>query len=206
MTHRWLGTDVSYEDALRLQEDLVAQNQANDGSNTLLQLEHSPVYTIGRTRDQSSLGDLTHLPFPVVEINRGGQATFHGPGQLVGYPIVDLREQGRDLHRYLRVLEEVLLTTLQHFGVTAQRRDGLTGVWVEDRKIASIGVGVRKWIAMHGFALNVTPECLGGFQAITPCGLDGVSMTCLHDEGSAQPSTEEVATIVHQQLEEALAL
>lgn len=205
LTERWIGTDVPYEDALALQEELVRDLHQSGGTSTLLHLEHAPVYTIGRTRDQSSLGEHTHLPFPVVEINRGGQATYHGPGQLVGYPIVDLREHGRDLHRYLRLLEEVLLTTLQDFDIRAQRREGLTGVWVEDRKIASIGVGVRKWIAMHGFALNVTTESLGGFQAITPCGLNGVRMTSLQDEGRAQPTTREVATIVHQRLSEALA-
>ena len=122
------------------------------------------------------------LPYPIYEINRGGQATYHGPGQLVGYPITDLNRCGRDLHNYVTALENALIETCARFGVQARIREGLVGVWVEDRKIASIGVGVKKWIAMHGFAFNVTRESLPPFQAITPCGIQGVQMTCLENE------------------------
>ena len=118
-------------------------------------LEHEPVYTIGRTPDRSSLRGGSHLPHPLFPINRGGQATYHGPGQLIGYPIIDLRRCGQDLHRYLRWIEDLLIELLADSGIAATTRDGLTGVWVDDRKIASIGVGVRHWISMHGFALNV---------------------------------------------------
>ncbi|MBP35279.1 MAG: octanoyltransferase [Roseibacillus sp.] len=199
MISRWLGTNVSYQDALQFQEEHVRQLQSGEAAETVFLLEHAPVYTIGRTRDQSSLGDTSHLPHPVFEINRGGQATCHGPGQLVGYPILDLHNYGKDLHAYLRLLEESLVTTLADFGVLARRREGLTGVWVEDRKIASIGVGVRKWITMHGFALNISPESLPPFLAITPCGIDGVTTTCLHHESSQQPDTQAVgkATLHH---------
>ena len=175
----WLGTDISYQDALALQEDHVSRIQAGEASETLFLLEHSPVYTIGRTRNRSSLGDSSRLPHPVYEINRGGQATYHGPGQLVGYPILDLRNYGKDLHSYLRLLERSLIDMLNEFGIKATVREGLTGVWVQDRKIASIGVGVRKWISMHGFALNVTAESLPPFIHITPCGIEAVSYTHL---------------------------
>ena len=187
----WLGSGVSYNEALTLQEETVASRLTGESGDTLFLLEHAPVYTIGRTRDQSSLGETAHLPHPVVEINRGGQATYHGPGQLVGYPILDLRAYGRDLHAYLRRLEEALIATLADYGITARRRDGLTGVWVDDRKIASLGVGVRKWISMHGFALNITKDSLPPFQSITPCGIDGVAMTSLHSESAERPTVQE---------------
>jgi lipoyl(octanoyl) transferase len=150
MDFRWLGT-VSYADGLALQNELVEQRHRGEIGDTVLLLEHEPVYTIGRTRDQTSLRDPGDLPHPVFEINRGGQATYHGPGQLVGYLILDLNVHGRDLHDYLRRIESFLIAFAGHFGMEAGRREGLTGVWVEDRKLASIGVGVRKWISMHGF-------------------------------------------------------
>jgi lipoyl(octanoyl) transferase len=126
------------------------------------------------------------LPHAVFETNRGGQATYHGPGQLTGYPILDLNTRGRDLHIYLRFLEEYLIRFSAGFGVTAQRREGLTGVWVGDRKLASIGVGVRKWISMHGFAINILATSTAAFSSITPCGLTGVEMTSLERESGMQ--------------------
>jgi len=179
-----LGT-VNYEDALRIQNKAVDDLIAGIGNEKLLLLEHEPVYTIGRTRDQSSLLDRELLPFPVVETNRGGQATYHGPGQLVGYPVLDLNHRGRDLHIYLRRLEEVLIALCGEWEVAASRRDGLTGVWVGEKKIASLGVGVRKWVTMHGFALNVLESSLVPFSNISPCGLPGVVMTSLEGEGAA---------------------
>ena len=188
----WLGPDIPYQEALDLQEDRVRKIHSGEAPETMFLLEHAPVYTIGRTRNQSSLGDSTHLPHPVYEINRGGQATYHGPGQLVGYPILNLRNYGQDLHAYLRLLEDSLIATLADYDVIARSRSGLTGVWVENRKIASIGVGVRRWVTMHGFALNVTAESLPPFLHITPCGLEGVTTTCLHDEAEESPSPKEV--------------
>ncbi|MEA3186539.1 MAG: lipoyl(octanoyl) transferase [Chthoniobacter sp.] len=201
---RWLGR-VAYPEALALQEELVrerAETIQNPKSKTqnrdvLLLLEHDPVYTIGRTPDQSSLRDPSQLPHPIVQTNRGGQATFHGPGQLIGYPILDLRERGEDLHRYLRTLENILIETCRVFGVAAHRREKLTGVWVEDRKIASIGVGIRNWITMHGFALNVCGD-LSPFSAITPCGIAGVQMTSLERESVNAASVETVAAAVSE--------
>lgn len=182
---------LDYAEGLEMQR--VAQTSLLDGRSqeTLFLLEHQPVYTIGKRRDQSSLRDSDSLPAPLFQINRGGQATYHGPGQLVGYPILDLRQRGRDLHQHLRCLEESLIHTCREFGITAGRRDGMTGVWVENRKLASIGVGVTKWISMHGFAINVTHECLMPFFAITPCGIDGVTMTCVAQEAGRDVSVAE---------------
>jgi len=189
---RWLGR-IDFEKALALQEEIVrGKIDRDDASDELLLLEHEPVYTIGRTPDQSSLRSAETLPHPVVQINRGGQATYHGPGQLIGYPILDLKKQGQDLHLYLRTLEEILIEVLQSYGITSARREGLTGVWIGPRKIASIGVGVRKWISMHGFALNVCGD-LSPFQHITPCGIANVEMTSMEKEAGRAISVEEVA-------------
>jgi lipoyl(octanoyl) transferase len=197
MKARWLGR-MAFADALALQEQLVADKRANQSSDVeLLLLEHEPVYTIGRTPDQSSLRGAGHLPHPLFPINRGGQATYHGPGQLVGYPIIDLRRCGQDLHRYLRWLEDLLVEMLGETGIVAATRSGLTGVWVEDRKIASIGVGVRHWITMHGFALNVAGD-LSPFAQIVPCGIANVTMTSIEKEIGRAFSVEEVAAIVEK--------
>jgi lipoyl(octanoyl) transferase len=187
---RWLGR-LAYRPALELQEQAVAERAAGQTPDRIFFLEHDAVYTIGRRRDRSSLGDAP-LPHPVEEINRGGQATFHGPGQLVGYFIFDLQKLTPDLHVFLRWIEEGLIALLAGYGLAAQRREGLTGVWIGDRKIASIGVGVRRWITMHGFGLNVGSD-LSGFQAITPCGIQGVSMTSLSRELGREISIEETA-------------
>lgn len=197
MNVRWLGR-VGFADALALQEKLVAERRSNDSlGDELLLLEHDPVYTIGRTPDQSSLRGAAHLPHPLFPINRGGQATYHGPGQLMGYPIIDLRRCGQDLHRYLRWLEDLLVETLGELGIAARSRSGLTGVWVDDRKIASIGVGVRHWITMHGFALNVCGD-LAPFNQIVPCGIANVAMTSIEKETGAGVSVVEVAGRVGQ--------
>lgn len=194
---RWLGR-IGYADALALQESIAAEKHAApERTDELLLLEHEPVYTIGRTPDRSSLRDPATLPFPLVTISRGGQATYHGPGQLVGYPILDLSVRGRDLHRYLRSLEDFLVEVCAHFGVATHRREGLTGVWVGERKIASIGVGVRHWISLHGFALNVCGD-LAPFAEITPCGIAGVVMTSLSRERGAELTVESVAQHVAQ--------
>jgi lipoyl(octanoyl) transferase len=188
---RWLGR-LAYAPALDLQEKTVAARADGGIPDQLLLLEHDPVYTIGRQRDRSSLGPAP-LPHPVVEINRGGQATFHGPGQLVGYFIFDLQKLTPDLHLFLRWIEEGLIALLATYELPARRREGLTGVWIEDRKIASIGVGVRRWITMHGFGLNAGSD-LSGYEAITPCGIAGVTMTSLSRELGREISVEETAT------------
>ena len=190
---RWLGR-MSFEEALRLQEEIVAKKRVDDSlGDELLLLEHEPVYTIGRTPDQSSLRDVAHLPHPLFPINRGGQATYHGPGQLIGYPIIDLRRCGKDLHHYLRWLEQLLVDMLADVGVAAETRPGLTGVWTKGRKIASIGVGVRHWITMHGFALNVCGD-LAPFEHIVPCGITNVTMTSIEKETGRTWSVAEISS------------
>ena len=206
----WLGR-MEFAGALALQEKTVAQKRKNpSSSDELLLLEHEPVYTIGRNPDRSSLsttgrirrGELgaAHLLHPLFSINRGGQATYHGPGQLMGYPIIDLRRCGQDLHKYLRWLERLIIEALAGYEIAATQRKSLTGVWVEDRKIASIGVGVRHWITMHGFALNVCGD-LSPFDQIVPCGINNVAMTSMEKEAGRTFSVAEVAKAV-----EALAM
>jgi lipoyl(octanoyl) transferase len=198
----WLGR-MNFADALALQDEIVAKKRNDrDVEDQLLLLEHEPVYTIGRTPDRSSLsatgrirgGELgsAHLPHPVFSINRGGQATYHGPGQLIGYPIIDLRRCGQDLHKYLRWLEQLLIDLLALYDIAAQRRESLTGVWIENRKIASIGVGVRHWISMHGFALNVCGD-LSPFDHIVPCGINNVAITSMENETKKSFTVDSVA-------------
>ena len=190
----WLGRK-DFASALALQEKIVAAKREDPSQlDELLLLEHEPVYTIGRTPDQSSLLGAAHLPHPLFAINRGGQATYHGPGQLMGYPIIDLRRCGQDLHKYLRWLEHLLIELLAEHGIEASRRESLTGVWVGGRKIASIGVGVRHWITMHGFALNVCGD-LSAFNHIVPCGINNVAMTSMEKETGQAFSVAGVATV-----------
>ena len=171
--------------------------------DVVLLLEHEPVVTIGRgSRDDTVVASgrlLADCGIETVEIERGGDVTYHGPGQLVGYPIIDLKRYRTDLHWYVRRLEEALIIALSELGLEAFRAPGLTGVWVgvdgdadsmplrvasgTARKIASIGVHVSRWVTWHGFALNVSREPLDNFRLIIPCGIDGVRMTCLHAEG-----------------------
>ena len=166
-----LGT-LEYDRALERQEAALEAVGAG-GSEKLLLVEHPCVYTIGRGGDAANLrGAPERLGVPLFRVSRGGDATFHGPGQLVAYPILSLDREGRDLHRYLRHLEDVLIRTLVHFGISGNRVAGKTGVWVAGRKIASIGVGVRRWVTYHGVALNVTTD-LEYFRAIVPCAIAG---------------------------------
>ena len=189
---RWLGR-MEFADALALQEEIVAKKREDRSlGDELLLLEHEAVYTIGRTPDKSSLLGSARLPHPLFAINRGGQATYHGPGQLMGYPIIDLRRCGQDLHRYLRWVEQLLIELLVDYGITASRRESLTGVWVGQRKIASIGVGVRHWITMHGFALNVCGD-LSPFNYIIPCGINNIAMTSMEKETGGAFSVLDIA-------------
>ncbi len=189
---RQLGR-MEFADALALQEEIVAKKREDRSlDDELLLLEHEPVYTIGRTPNKSSLLGSAHLPHPLFAINRGGHATYHGPGQLMGYPIIDLRRCGQDLHRYLRWVEQLLIELLLDYGITASRRESLTGVWVGQRKIASIGVGVRHWVTMHGFALNICGD-LSPFNYIIPCGINNVAMTSMEKETGGAFSVLDIA-------------
>jgi lipoyl(octanoyl) transferase len=189
---------MEFAQALAFQEQVVdKKGQDRSMPDALFLLEHEPVYTIGRTPDRSSLLGGAHLPHPLFSINRGGQATYHGPGQLMGYPVIDLRRCGQDLHKYLRWLEQLLIDLLAQYDIIAQRRESLTGVWVENRKIASIGVGVRHWITMHGFALNVCGD-LSPFGHIVPCGISNVTITSMEKETKRAFTVAEVAAVLEK--------
>lgn len=172
---------LPYRTALALQEELL-ERRHQGGEDILVLLEHPPVVTLGRGASEENLmvttAELARRGIDLERVGRGGDVTYHGPGQVVGYPIVDLGPLGRDLHRYLRLLEAALIDTLASFDVTGGRIAGKTGVWVDGKKVASIGVGVRRWVSWHGFALNVSAD-LSGFDTIVPCGLPGVRMTSL---------------------------
>ncbi len=163
-----------YADARARQEELVAQRIAGNAPDTLVFTEHEPVFTVGLRQgaDRHLVWDAARLAregIEVVATNRGGDITYHGPGQIVGYPVVSL-DHLRDLHAYLRFLEQVLIDTVARFGLAAARRPGLTGIWIGQRKIAALGVAVRRWVAYHGFALNVNSR-LDHFGGIVPCGI-----------------------------------
>jgi lipoate-protein ligase B len=181
-----------YEDAHRLQKELVERRIADEVGDQLILTEHEPVVTLGRG---SQPGDVAGVELPVFEIERGGEATYHGPGQVVAYPIVKLAERRRDLHGYLRALEEVVIRVLGEFDVEGRRRSGLTGVWIGDRKVCSIGVAVRRWVAWHGFALNVHTD-LEAFHGFNPCGLEPDVMTRLVDHADLAPGTLLVEVLV----------
>jgi lipoate-protein ligase B len=191
---------VSYGEALDLQRRLAQERIAGTIPDTLLLLEHPPVVTLGRGWKSSSLpvepDALRARGIEVHEIERGGDVTYHGPGQLVGYPIFDLQQHRTDLHWYLRQLEEALIVALGDLGIPAERNAGYTGVWTAGRKIASIGIHVRQWVTWHGFALNVTTD-LSAFDLIVPCGIQDVVMTSvvkqLADRGRTMEDGEDMA-------------
>jgi lipoyl(octanoyl) transferase len=172
---------MPYAEALQLQRSLAGQRMTGELTDDLLLLvEHEPVVTLGRGTQRQSLllnaAELARRGVGQFEVERGGDVTFHGPGQLVGYPILDLREHREDLHWYLRVLEEGLMLGLGELGIEAVRNPGLTGVWTRGRKIASIGIHVKQWVTFHGFALNINTD-LSYFDLIVPCGIRDVVMT-----------------------------
>lgn len=188
---------MEYHAALALQERLAAAIAAGTGDETLLILEHPPVYTIGRGGTPANILDPS---VRVERINRGGDVTWHGPGQVVGYPLVNLGQRGRDLHCWLRFLEELLLRTLAVFGINGRCYSGSTGVWTEKGKIAFIGVGVRRWITLHGFSLNVDPD-LTAFSRINPCGIPGCPLTTMAGEGGRALSRDAVRMRLMQEFE-----
>lgn len=189
----WLGT-VEYEHALRLQDAMVEARQSGAVRDTLLLLEHPHVYTLGRGASERFLV-APPAGVPIHRVSRGGQVTYHGPGQLIAYPILKLDGPARDVHAYLRALEDVIIRTLSAYGIGAERRIGLTGAWVGQRKIASIGVGIRRWTTLHGLALNVNTD-LGFFERIVPCGIEGCAMTSLSREGRAEVTTANAARVL----------
>lgn len=184
-----LGT-MRYSAALDYQREMARRRIAGDlDQDLLLLVQHPPVVTFGRSSRQKNLtADPTLLAarnVELFEVERGGDITFHGPGQLVGYPIVDLTRHKLDLHWYLRQVEEVIIRALAEFGIIAERSTGFTGVWTKGRKIASIGVHARDWVTWHGFALNVSTD-MTYFELIVPCGIDGVVMTSIERESGGK--------------------
>lgn len=181
---------MDYRTGLALQEQLVERKQREPSADILLFVEHSHVYTLGRGGDESNI--LAPQEVPVYRTSRGGDVTYHGPGQMVVYPIIDLRSKLRkDVHRYVRNLELSAIRTLRDFGLEATRRPPYTGIWIGDRKIAAIGVAVRRGIAFHGLALNVNPD-LNYFKRITPCGLAWAEVTSMAKELGKEQSAESV--------------
>ena len=176
-------------------EQVNALHASGDDGGILILLEHPPVITVGRSGSDGNIivpkDLLAAQGLTVHETSRGGDVTYHGPGQIVGYPILPLKFHGKDIHRYLRNLERVLMRTLEAYGIPSFRRDGLTGVWTERGKIVSIGVAVRHWITYHGFAFNVAPN-MDHFRLINPCGLVGVRMTGMVDFLETTPMRAEV--------------
>jgi lipoyl(octanoyl) transferase len=213
---KWLGT-VAYADALELQQRLVEQRKSEAIPDTLLLLEHPPVITLGRAAHRSNViaGDdyRSAAGVELFETGRGGDVTFHGPGQVVGYPIIGLAPDRCDIRRYVRDLEETMIRTAAEFGVTAGRVAGLTGVWVGEEKLGAIGVRISRWVTMHGFAFNVRTQ-LEYFDMIIPCGIQDHGVTSLEKIlGPATPAVEEVAAslarhfgvVLGRQMTEAMA-
>ena len=170
----------SYQDAWDLQKNIQARRIAGNDRDTLLLVEHEPVYTFGKNANQNHL--LQHYPenVQIFNIERGGDITYHGPGQLVGYPILDLHNYKKSISWYMRSLEQVIIDTLDIWGLKALRKEGLTGVWVGDEKIAALGVRISRWVTMHGFALNVNTD-LQYYDGIIPCGILEYGVTSMEN-------------------------
>ena len=178
---RWrFAGRVAYGEALALQKETVRRRVAKEIPDTLILIEHPPVITMGKMSKKEHLLGI-RPDVEVVETPRGGDVTYHGPGQIVGYPIIDLTVSKVDLKKYLGKLEEVMIRAVATYGITAGREEGMTGAWVGDRKIGAIGVRVERWVTSHGFALNANND-LGGFDLIIPCGLKGKGVTSIARE------------------------
>src|SRR3954471_4217357 len=190
---------TGYADAWQRQEELVARRNAGEIGDTLVFTEHDPVYTMGvrKGAEQHMIWDEAELArrgIAVFKTNRGGDITYHGPGQIVGYPIINLAAR-KDLHAYLRLLEQVLINTVGTFGLAAARREGKTGIWLGTRKIAAIGVAVKKWTTYHGFALNVNVD-LAPFSGIVPCGITDGTVTSMKQELGHELDLTEVKRVL----------
>ena len=190
---------VTYENGMRLQQKLVEMRQRDEIADQLLLLEHPPVITLGRGGDETNLlATPDHLAAEGVrfyETTRGGDITYHGPGQIVGYPILHLGENNRDVRKYVSALEEVLIRTVAEYGITAERVDGRRGIWVGNDKIAAIGVRIARWVTSHGWALNVSTN-LDHFRLITPCGIQGMGVTSIEQEIGRKVPLDEVRAVL----------
>jgi lipoyl(octanoyl) transferase len=205
---------LAYAEGLALQARLVAERQAGRIADTLLLLEHEPVFTLGRTTRMEHVllpeRALRERGFDVCETGRGGDVTYHGPGQVVGYPVLDLSPDRRDVHRYVRDIEEVMIRTCADYGVEARRVAGLTGCWAGEAKLGAIGVRIARWVTSHGFAFNVSTD-LTPFELIVPCGISGRGVTSLEKllgrsvclDGVMDRLAAHLSTVFERELQEA---
>lgn len=195
---------VSYGIAWEIQRQMVQERRNGQCEDSIILLEHDPVFTIGRAGSRNNIivpdTKLKTEAVNVFEVDRGGDITYHGPGQLVAYPIMDLTLHGRDLHLYVRQLEEVIIRTIALYGIEGWREQGLTGVWTEKGKVAAIGVGVKGWVSMHGFALNVNPD-MKYFGMINPCGITNRPVASMRGFG-IKASLEDVADVLLEKFAE----
>jgi lipoyl(octanoyl) transferase len=186
---------IDYKEAWDLQKEIFSSRVLGEAKDFLLLLEHPNTYTLGKTAHRENLkGSEDYLKennISVYDIDRGGDITYHGPGQIVGYPIIDLNNWYKDTHKYLRALEEVIIKTCSEYGLDCERNSKHTGVWIGDRKIAAIGIKVSRWVTMHGFAFNVNTD-LDLFNGIIPCGIQDKSVTSLNKELNSQINIQEV--------------
>ena len=189
-----------YQQTWDLQKKLQSRRIKNEIEDTVLLVEHEPVYTFGKNADENHL--LQNYPDDVniFHIERGGDITFHGPGQLVGYPIIDLHNYKMSISWFMRSLEDVIINTLMHYGIAANRKEGLTGVWVKDEKIAALGVRISRWVTMHGFALNVNTQ-LHYYDSIIPCGIFEYGVTSMEKVLNKEIDMDEVKHVLIQQFE-----
>lgn len=175
---------IDYAEALKIQREFVSRRRLNEISDSILIAEHGSVFTIGRSGSRKNLlvdeGILKKEGISVLDVDRGGDMTFHGPGQLVAYPIIDLKGRGKDLHNYLRELEEAAILFLEKYGIAGKRIKDATGVWVDNKKIASIGIAARDWITYHGLSININLD-KKFFAMINPCGMKGIEVTSLKE-------------------------
>ena len=184
---------VPYEEAWELQRDIHARRLAGACSDTLILLEHPPVYTFGKNADHGNLLDARDAL--TIQSDRGGDITWHGPGQLVGYPIINLEDHKKSVSWYMRNLEEVIIQTLDHFGLKAERIAGMAGVWIGDKKICAMGVRLSRWVTMHGFALNVRPD-MSYFNGMIPCGIQGKGVVSMEQLLGPQIELQDVKPIL----------
>ena len=184
-----------FKEVWDLQKELVKKRQYGQIKDTLILAEHEPVYTLGKNANENHILQNSPRDVKTYQIERGGDVTYHGPGQLVGYPIIDLHNYNKSISCYMRSLEQLIIDTLAEFRVTAERKDGLTGVWVGDEKIAALGVRVTRWITMHGFALNVSPD-LTYYSGIIPCGIFEYGVTSMAKQLTIEVAVDSVKQVL----------
>jgi lipoate-protein ligase B len=192
---------IDYKEAWDLQKSIFNKRLSGEIPDTFFMLEHPHTYTLGKVAEKENLisndDQLKELGISVYEIDRGGDITYHGPGQIVGYPIINLKDWKEDTHEYLRGLEEIIIQTCSHYGISSERNSKYTGVWIGNRKIAAIGIKVSRWITMHGFAFNVNTD-LNYFGGIIPCGIKDKDVTSLQRELNKQLDIQEVKEVLLQ--------